>query len=64
MHKEQMSESEGTFVDVDLAADPCKKCGHHNVTCKTWESNCGSFEDYKYTCEDCGHVWWVDGPDA
>jgi hypothetical protein len=29
-----------------------------------WESDCGGYEDHKFTCLTCGHVHWVDGPDS
>jgi len=63
-HMRPMSESEGEFTSTHRHAATCRKCKSENVTCKTWESSDGAYEDYKYTCQDCGHVWWVDGIDA
>ena len=31
---------------------------------RVWESSCGGFEDYKYTCPTCKHGFWIDGPDS
>lgn len=65
MHDKPMKESEGTFTRSATATRTCPKC-HGPVTVQLWESNCGGFEDEKYTCDDpnCRHVWWVDGPDS
>lgn len=63
-HMHPMSESEGEFTHTEHNAGQCGQCGSHQVKCQTWESSDGAYEDYKFTCEDCGHVWWVDGIDA
>jgi RecJ-like exonuclease len=66
MHTKPMSESEGTF-DKDWQATtlPCRGCGKEgHVYVRTWESDCGGYEDDKYQCRACGKVWWIDGPDA
>lgn len=63
-HMGPMSESEGEFSFTHATNTPCRKCGGHNVTYRIWESSDGAYEDYKYTCADCGHVWWVDGIDS
>lgn len=44
----------------------CRKCHKKNVVYKQWESSDGGHEDLKFMCReaDCGHEWWVDGPDA
>jgi hypothetical protein len=65
MHTKPMSESEGEFTAVEQVGTACPSCkqrGQHK--CETWESSCGGYEDYKYTCAACGHVWWVDGIDS
>lgn len=41
----------------------CPKCGGNSIEWRLWESSDGAFDDHKYRCA-CGHVWWVDGPDA
>ncbi len=66
MHTKPMSESEGEFQDVERFPEmACRKCGKvGGVTCKPWESSCGGYTDYKYTCVNCGHVWWIDGIDS
>ena len=61
------ADSEGTFTAV-LATEvphycfPCDKNTPH--TCQVWESSCGGYEDYKYTCNVCGAIHWVDGCDS
>lgn len=42
----------------------CRKCPSTTVTYRIWESTCGGYEDHHFTCTECGHDWWVDGPDA
>lgn len=42
----------------------CRKCSKVNVIRRVWESSDGAYEDYHYTCPDCGHDWWIDGSDA
>lgn len=42
----------------------CRKCDALTVTVEQWDSSCGGYTDYKYTCATCGHSWWVDGPDS
>ena len=64
MHTKPMSESEGTFEKAEPTDVPCRKCQGSSVTCKPWDSSCGGYTDYKYTCGDCDHTWWIDGPDA
>jgi hypothetical protein len=43
---------------------PCRKCGEKQVTMYTWESSCGGYEDYRFTCRACKATWWVDGIDS
>jgi ssDNA-binding Zn-finger/Zn-ribbon topoisomerase 1 len=62
MHIMTMAESEGTFTKTEKTYRPCRECGAE-MTCRVWESSCGGYEDYEYTCTN-GHVEWVDGPDA
>ena len=54
----------GQLDDVKYRCDhSCKKCGQKTVTYQEWDSNCGGYTDFKYTCQ-CGHSWWVDGIDS
>lgn len=59
-------ESDGKFSAPTETDVMCPNCGRGSVTCETWDSHDGAYEDYKYTCHatGCGHVWWVDGIDA
>ncbi len=47
-------------IDSEDAGCKCRKCPSRRVV--TWES--GDNPDYGYQCADCGHTWYVDGPDA
>ena len=58
------SAGEGTFAKPEEKLYTCRSCGKAAATCRTWESSCGGYEDYKYTCTACGHEWWVDGIDS
>lgn len=60
----KFSELEGEFTRSEQSQTPCRKCGGRNVKCQTWESSDGGYEDYKYTCGDCSHIWWIDGIDS
>ncbi len=64
MHTGPMPESAGTFSDGKMTDKPCGKCGEKKVRMKFWDSSCGGYTDLKFTCDGCGHVWWVDGPDS
>lgn len=64
MHTKTMAEHEGTFKELEKTERPCHKCKGTNVTVQDWDSSCGGYTDYKYTCGDCKHVWWVDGIDS
>ena len=59
----EVAETDGTFAKPKSSDRPCPKCGEQKVTYETWESSCGGYDDYKFTCE-CGHFWWVDGGDS
>ncbi len=69
-HTREMADHEGDFRAgehcPDVACHKCKKAG--TVVETTWDSSCGGYTDYKFTCEParggCGHYWWVDGPDS
>ena len=63
MHTE-MAEHEGTFDVGTRSNTACRKCKKTNVVVKKWDSGCGGYTDYKYRCDDCGHVWWTEGADA
>ena len=65
-HMRPMQESEGTFRPPEEERYTCRKCGQKTAVCTVWDSSCGGYEDYKYTCEnpDCRYKWWVDGGDS
>jgi hypothetical protein len=63
-HMRPMSESEGKFTNTKYNVCECRKCKGTNVKCQRWESSDGAYEDWKYVCDDCGRVWWVEGADA
>ncbi len=63
-HKEIKDTGPTQESDEKLTKIPCRKCKGTKVTVYEWESSCGGHEDYRYTCGDCGHAWWVDGIDS
>jgi uncharacterized protein with PIN domain len=64
VHTGPMSESEGTFTGGTLTERTCSKCGKKTVRVQIWESSDGAYEDEKFTCTSCGHIYWVDGIDS
>lgn len=57
----------GTFnaPEANVYTRRCRKCDKETAhKCESWESSCGGYEDYKYTCSTCGTVHWVDGIDS
>lgn len=42
----------------------CPKCGGKNGTFQTHSSSCGGYDDDEIACGNCGHTYWVEGPDA
>lgn len=63
-HTRQLAEHEGDLGEANRSDHACPKCRAMAVTYRVWESSCGGYEDYKYTCGSCGHGWWVDGIDS
>lgn len=63
-HTRQLDDSEGVFGAATATEVACPKCHAQRVSFEVWESNDGAFEDVKYTCAGCGHVWWMDGIDS
>ena len=64
MHAKPMTDSDGTFDGWKRSKKTCGKCDVAAIKYRTWESSCGGYEDEHFVCENCGHSWWVDGPDA
>lgn len=62
MHTSVIAESEGDLDGPESSDRLCRTCAAP-MACQTWDSSCGGYTDYKYTCPN-GHVEWVDGPDA
>lgn len=43
----------------------CPKCQTKGqIEYREWESSCGGYEDLKYHCKSCDHMWWVEGSDS
>lgn len=64
-HFDSLPESAGDFTSTSAVEYFCGKCKAktpHSV--QTWESKDGAYVDYKYTCQPCGKVHWVDGIDS
>ena len=64
MHTGPMKESEGVFRHPQATNCQCRKCKGGPVVYEIWDSSCGGYEDYKYTCKECNYTWWVDGIDS
>lgn len=66
MHTEPMPESAGTLTPTNDGHHHCYGCGKSTAKCESWNSSCGGYTDYKYTCTDpaCGKVRWEEGSDA
>lgn len=64
MHMQPMADSDGKFADMKPCEGMCRNCGKEELSYRKWESSCGGYEDYQYTCRACGHGWWVDGIDS
>ena len=57
----------GTIVDTGqtvgrFCRKKCKELTQHKS--ELFESSCGGYEDYRYTCTICGAIHWVDGIDS
>jgi hypothetical protein len=64
-HIGEIPESDGELSRATLVSRPCKPCGKiTRHTRQTWESNDGAYEDFKFTCQTCSAVHWVDGIDS
>lgn len=64
-HMKTMSEHEGEFSPGTFTVRRCSECREntrHEV--KVWESSCGGYEDEKFICQICKHVFWIDGIDS
>lgn len=65
-HNGPMRDSDGEFTQESAryhyACKTCKKSTEH--TCEKWDSSCGGYTDYRYTCAVCGTVFWIDGIDS
>jgi hypothetical protein len=66
MHTGPMYDSEGTFsAESEACTSHCRKCDKRTPhKAESWESSCGGYEDYRYTCMVCNTVHWVDGIDS
>lgn len=63
-HTQEMPDSAGKFGSKQEVPEPCRYCGNEYVHVQSWESNCGGYEDYRYSCSACGRFWWVEGADS
>lgn len=67
-HTGPMHESQGEFTpEAGTSLRTCLgQCGVRPTphTCQSWDSSCGGYTDYKYTCTVCGGSHWVDGIDS
>ena len=65
MHTKPMSEHEGKFEKPNPCERACPRCGA-TMTEKVWTSDCGGYEDTKYSCTNqlCCYFYWIDGADS
>lgn len=59
-----MAEHQGSFGRAVASDTECRFCKATTVTEKKWESSCGGWVDWKYTCGTCQKTWWVEGIDS
>lgn len=66
MHTGPMPDSAGEFTkEAGTSQRYCDKCEQKTPhTCESWDSSCGGYTDYRYTCTLCKKVHWVDGIDS
>lgn len=64
MHINSVPESSGDLNEPKQTDRTCVNCKQQTVTYQIWESSCGGYEDFKYTCSNCKKVWWIDGIDS
>lgn len=57
-----MTEDEGE-LGPETPSDRRCKCGEP-MTVQSWDSHCGGFTDWKYTCTACSRFVWVEGIDS
>lgn len=63
-HMKQMSEFEGVFNEQQTVQRKCRKCSSNTAILEVWESSCGGYENYKYTCQECKSITWIDVIDS
>lgn len=65
-HFGPMPDSAGEFTQESaMYIRHCNKCNLERPhTCERWESSCGGYTDYRYSCVVCGTIHWVDGIDS
>ena len=65
LHTGPMPDSAGNFTKAGTSERFCSTCATHSAhECESWESNCGGYTDYRYTCVSCRAEHWVDGIDS
>lgn len=55
---------EGKYTSDWKKSEYVCSCGKSDVWRRSWESNCGGFDDTEYECRGCGLSWWVESSDA
>ena len=64
-HTTSMPDSAGEFSPAQGEERFCAHCKARTpFKVERWDSNCGGYEDYKYTCTACSHGLWIEGSDA
>jgi hypothetical protein len=57
------SEWQPSVIERERQTCP-KACPFPNIWWREHESSDGGYVDTELRCRNCGHSWWVDGPDA
>lgn len=58
-----MKDRDGRF-ELMAGTYKCRKCDKYTAKRESWDSDCGGYTDYRYTCKECGYFWWIEGSDA
>lgn len=57
-------DQKGNLTSNVYSDTECRVCHKQTVKYQVWESSDGAYDDYKFTCMNCGASWWIDGCDS
>ncbi len=65
MNNKPVSARDGKFSASITCQIQCPKCKNQEDNARQqWDSSCGGYTDFRMTCWDCGHEWWIEGSDS